>query len=167
MWVRFCANLGKSATQTITMIQQAFRDQILSRMQVFQWHTSFKTGRTYVDDDEHAGRSPSCTTPETVARIKELICQDQRQTIQDIAKEVEIGYGTCQRDLMKELSIHRVAVKFVPRFLVVDQKQQMSTSALNFLSLPLTMKLSCPRSSPLKRAGFTVTTLRQSNNPPS
>jgi len=36
--VKFCANLGKSATETLTMIQQAFGDQSLSRAQVFQWH---------------------------------------------------------------------------------------------------------------------------------
>jgi hypothetical protein len=37
--VRFCANRGISATKT-TMIQQAFRDQIIIRTQVFQWHSS-------------------------------------------------------------------------------------------------------------------------------
>jgi hypothetical protein len=36
--IRFCANLRKRATETLTMIQQIFRDQILSRTLVFQWH---------------------------------------------------------------------------------------------------------------------------------
>jgi hypothetical protein len=36
---------------------------------------------------------------------------------------VEIGYGTCQRVLTKELGMHRVAAKFVPRILIADQKQ--------------------------------------------
>jgi len=91
---------------------------------VFQWHARFKTGRTSVDDDEHTGRPTSCTTSETVARIQELIRQDRRRTIRDIAEEVEVGYGTCQRVLMKELGMHRVAAKFVPRILTADQKQQ-------------------------------------------
>jgi hypothetical protein len=39
---------------------------------VFKWHAQFKTGLTSVDDDEHTGRSKSCTNPETVARIQEL-----------------------------------------------------------------------------------------------
>jgi hypothetical protein len=37
---------------------------------------------------------------------------------------VGIGYGTCQRVLVKELGMHRFAAKFVPRILTVDQKQQ-------------------------------------------
>jgi len=77
----------------------------------------FKTGHTSVDDDEHSGRPTSCTTPETVARIQELICQDRRWIICDIAEEVEVGYGTCQWVLMEELGMHRVTAKFVPRIL--------------------------------------------------
>ena len=104
--------------------QQGFGDQSLSCAQVFQWHARFKTGRISVDDDEHTGRSTSCTTPETVAQIQELIRQDQRLTIRNIAEEVEVGYGTCQRVLTEELGMHCVAAKFVPRILTADQKQQ-------------------------------------------
>jgi len=66
---------------------------------MFQWHALFKTGRTSVDDDEHAGRSRTYTTPETAARIQESVRQGRRRTIHDIAEEVGIGYGTCQRVL--------------------------------------------------------------------
>jgi len=76
VYIKFCANLGKSATETLEMIQQGFWDQSFSRTQVFQWHARFKTCHTSVDDDEHTGRPTSCTTPETVARIQELIRQD-------------------------------------------------------------------------------------------
>ena len=99
--IKFCANLGKSATETLEMIQLGFGDQSLSRAQVFQWHSRFKTGRTSVDDEERTGRPTSCTTPETVAQIQELIRQDRRLTIRDIAEEVEVGYGTCQRVLRR------------------------------------------------------------------
>ena len=44
--IKCCANLGKIAAETLTMIQQGFRDQSLSRTQVIQWHIRFKTGRT-------------------------------------------------------------------------------------------------------------------------
>jgi hypothetical protein len=91
--IKFCANLGKSATETFTMTQQAFGDLILSHTQVFQWHARFKTGCTSVHDDKHIGRLTTCTTPETVARIQELICQDQPRTIHNIAEEVEFVMG--------------------------------------------------------------------------
>jgi hypothetical protein len=106
------------------MIEQAFRDQSLGRARVFQWHARSKTGRTSVDDDEHTGRPTSRTTPETVARIQELVRQDRRRTIHDIAEEMGIGYGTCQRVLTEELGMHLVAAKLVPQILTADQKQQ-------------------------------------------
>jgi len=88
--IKFCTSLGKSATETLEMIQHGFGDQSLSHTQVFQWHARFKTGRTSVDDDEHTGKPTSCTTHDTVARIQELIRQDRRRTIRDIAEEVEV-----------------------------------------------------------------------------
>jgi hypothetical protein len=106
------------------MIQQAFLDQILSCTQVFQWHARFKTSCISVDVNEHTGRPTSCTSPETVARFQEFVRQNRRRTIHDIAEEVGIGYGTCQRVLTKEFGMHRVAAKFVPRILTADQKQQ-------------------------------------------
>ena len=112
--IKFCASLGKSATETLEIIQQGFGDQSFSRTQVFQWHARFKTGRTSVDDDEHTGRPTSCTTHETVARIQELIRQDRHRTICDIAEEVEVGYGACQRVLTEELGMHRVAANLCP-----------------------------------------------------
>ena len=121
--IKFCANLGISATETLKMMQQGFRDQSLSRTQVFQCHTRFKTGRKSVDD-EHTVRPTSCTTPETVARIQQLIHQDRHRTIHDIAEEVGVGYGTCQRVLTEEFGMHCIAAKFVPRILTADQKQQ-------------------------------------------
>ena len=156
-------HLGKSATETLEMIQLGFGDQSLSRAQVFQWHARFKTGRTSVDDDECTGRPTSCTTPETVARIR----QDRRLTIRDIAEEVEVGYGTCQRVLTEELGMHRVAAKFVPRILTADQKQQRVNICAELRQLPSNDETFLCRVTLVMRAGFTVTTLRQSDNPPS
>ena len=74
--------------------------------------------------DEHSGKTRSCTTPETVARIQELIRQDRRRTTHDIAQEVGIVHGTRQRVLTEKLGLHHAAAKFVPRILTADQKQQ-------------------------------------------
>jgi hypothetical protein len=106
--IKLCANLGKSAMETLTMIQQTFGGQMI-RTKVFQWHARFTTGRTSDDDDENTGRLTSCTTPETAARIQELLRQDRRRSIHDIAEEVRMGYETCQRVLTKKLGMHRVA----------------------------------------------------------
>ena len=54
-----------------------------------------------------------------------------------------------------------------PGSLQLTRNSSASTSVLNFVSSHPMMKPSCPGSSLVMSARFTVTTLRQSNNPPS
>jgi hypothetical protein len=84
MCIKFCANLGKRARENFTVIQQAFKDQIFSRTQVFQWHARFKTGRTSVDVDEHTGIPTSCIT---------LFRQDRRRNIHNLLRRWELVMG--------------------------------------------------------------------------
>jgi hypothetical protein len=96
----------------------------MSHTWVFEWHAQFRAGWTSIEDDQHTGRSISCTTPDTVAKLQQIVHEDRCRTIQDLAVEMGIGYGTCQWILTAELGMHHVTAKFVPRILTADQKQQ-------------------------------------------
>ena len=165
--IKFCANLGKSATETLTIIQPAFGDQSLSHAQVFQLHARFKTGRTSVDDDEHTGRPRSCTTPETVARIKELVRQIVVGPFMTLLRRWELVMGLANGFWRKNWECTMSQPNLCPGSWQLTRSTSASTSALSFVSSPPMMKPSCPGSSLVMRAGFTVITLRQSNNPPS
>jgi hypothetical protein len=122
--IKFCANLGKTVTETLAMIRRAFGEESMGRTQVFEWHARFRACHPSIKDDQHTGRPISCTTLDTVAKLQQFIHEDRCQTIQDLADEIGIGYGTCQRIMIAELSMYRVAAKFVPRILTADHKQQ-------------------------------------------
>jgi hypothetical protein len=47
--------LGKSATETLKMLREAFGEHSLSWTAVFEWHSCFKAGRVSVEDDECSG----------------------------------------------------------------------------------------------------------------
>lgn len=76
--IKFCANLRKSATETLAMIRQAFREESVSSAWMFEWHAWFRAGRTSIEDDQRTGRPISCTMPDTVANLQQLVCEDQR-----------------------------------------------------------------------------------------
>ena len=159
MCIKFCANLEKSATETLKMIQQGFGDQNLSRTQVFQWHTQFKTSRTSVDD-EHTGRTTSCTSPETSFRI-------DVGPFTTLLRRWKLVMGHASGFCWKNWACTVSQPNLCPGSWQLTRSSSASMSALNFVSSPPTMKRSCPGSSLVMRAGFTVTTLRQSDNPPS
>jgi hypothetical protein len=55
---KFCVKLGKSGTETLEMLHEAFGVHSLIRRAVFEWHSRFKAGRVSVEDDE-CSRRPS------------------------------------------------------------------------------------------------------------
>jgi hypothetical protein len=42
--IKFCMKFGKSATETLEMLCEAFGKHSLSRTAVFEWHARFKAG---------------------------------------------------------------------------------------------------------------------------
>jgi hypothetical protein len=53
--IRFCVKLGKSTSETVEMLHEAFGEHSLSLTAVFEWHSCFKGGRVSVEDDKCSG----------------------------------------------------------------------------------------------------------------
>jgi len=46
--VKFCFLLGKSAAETVLMLQEAFKEEALSKTQVYEWYSHFKGVKCHV-----------------------------------------------------------------------------------------------------------------------
>ena len=57
-------------------------------------------------------------------KVHQIIRKDRRLTIDEVGMLLGISHGTCHTILTEDLKMRRVASKFVPRLLSVDQKQQ-------------------------------------------
>ena len=113
------------------MLKTAFGEQAMGRSQTFQWFSRFKARRTSIDDDERSGRPVSSSTPEMIESVRQIIHEDCRHTIDEVSMLVGISHGTCHKILTEDLKMWRVASKFMPRLLSVDQKQQRLDVCLN------------------------------------
>jgi hypothetical protein len=82
---KFCGKLGKSATETLEMLREAFGEH---------WSTS--------------------KTAENVEKIRELIHEDHRRTIHELADTVGISYGVYQEILTENLNMCHIARPHVP-----------------------------------------------------
>jgi hypothetical protein len=116
--------LGKSTTETLGMLHEAFGEYSLSWTAVFEWHSRFMAGQVSVEDDERSGRPGTYKTTDNVAKIRELIHEDRCQTIHELTITIGISYGVCQEILTENLNMSRISATFVPQLLTNDQKQR-------------------------------------------
>ena len=54
--ITFCFKIGKTATETYQLLQQAYGEDAMGHTQVFDWFRRFKEGRTSVESDLPSGR---------------------------------------------------------------------------------------------------------------
>jgi hypothetical protein len=99
---------GKFATETLEMLPEAFGEHTLSRTAVYEWHSCFKVGQVSFEDDEHSGCRSTSKTTENIEKIRELINEDRRLTIHELADTAGISHGVCQI-LTEHLNLHRIA----------------------------------------------------------
>ena len=120
--LKFCFKLNKTAAETHLVLEENFGVQALSHARKFAWFKRFKVGRESVEDDKHSGRPSTCTTPEMIAKVREVILEDRRKTIHYVCNSVGLPYGSSQRIVVDDLSMIRIAARFVLRLLNNDQR---------------------------------------------
>ncbi|XP_018607673.2 protein GVQW3-like [Scleropages formosus] len=116
--IKFCQLLGKSATETLQMLQQAHGDQALSRSVVFAWHRRFREGRESLGDDDRSGRPVSSRTEENIRAVQRIVRENQAHTIDSIAKRLNISHGSCHAILTQDL---RTPQRLVHRMLAEER----------------------------------------------
>ena len=88
------------------MLQEPFKEQALSRAQVFEWFSHFKKRDLSIEDQPRSGHPSSSRNDENITKIREKLNEDRRYTI-----------------LTQDLGMRRVAAKFIPRLLTEDQRK--------------------------------------------
>lgn len=61
---------------------------------MYQCHKRFRESRTNIDDEIWAGRPFSSNAYENVERVREILREDRRITIDGIASELGISHGS-------------------------------------------------------------------------
>ena len=85
--VIFYVKLGRSATETLVILNTAYGDIVMKRTACFKRHERFKGGRQSIDDDERPGRSSTSTDDPNVDKINTLVRSNRRLTIRALAEK--------------------------------------------------------------------------------
>ena len=92
--IKFCLQNEISVAETFRILQMAFSDLTMSQRNVYKWYKNFKVGRERVNDLERPGRPSTSTDEQHIDQIKELVHENRRLTIRDLADTIGISRGS-------------------------------------------------------------------------
>lgn len=131
--IKFLTLEGNGPKAIHERLLAVYGDSSPSRYVVKYWSKQFKWGRTSVENDPRPGRPVEATAPEMVTRVEQLVLEDRRLKICQIAEECGISEKSVSRILHEYLGMSKVSARWVPRMLTPLQKQgrvQISTENL-------------------------------------
>ena len=120
---KFCFKTGKSATETLQIVNAAYGDQALSRSNVFRWYGRFRHGREDIENDPRSGRPTECRNDNNV----ELL-QNRHLSLRMLADEVNIGKDTVRKIAVEYLRKRKICSRFVPHSLTPEQKDRRTAA---------------------------------------
>jgi len=122
--IKFCVKAGKSAVETIELINKAYGRAAMRRANVYRWFARFRGGREEMKDDARSGRPTTARTDENVESVRCLLTEDSRTTFQVIEDRLNIGKETVRRIVTEELEQRKICSGFFRHVLNEEQKQE-------------------------------------------
>ena len=79
--------------------------------------------------------SPKVVTPETIKKVHQIVFENRKLKLREIADTLKISYGSVYAILHEHLSMRKLLSKWVPRLFTVDQKRQRVVDSERCLEL--------------------------------
>jgi hypothetical protein len=84
----------------------------------------FLNGRTSVTDAERSGRPAAATTMRNEERNLELIRENRRKTVEEVAGRLNVRVGSAYSLIHDSLKFSKVCARWVPKELTEDRKRK-------------------------------------------
>ncbi len=120
--LKFLVKSGLSPTQSWTRMHEVFGANSISKNTIRLWHRRFSSGENSTADKPRPGRLKSARSADNIAAVSTHLTQDRRQTVCDIAQDLQMTKSSVHTILKKDLKMSKLAPKFVPKVLTDEQK---------------------------------------------
>jgi len=129
--IKFCVKLGKSASETLQLLKEAYGAAAMKKTSVFEWHKRFKEGRDDVKDDQRSGRPKTRRTEENVEKVRKLVCTDGPLSLRMMARKLNLHTVTVKEILTEDLGVRNFSAEVSKK--MTEQQKQRSKRALQKL----------------------------------
>lgn len=121
--IRFLHSKGENPSEIHRQISEVYGEGCMCKAQVYNWVEKFKKGVASVHDADRPERGKTAVTPEKIEAVDNLIRQNRRFTIDEIASEVSISHGSVSTIIHEQLGYRKVYARWVPRGLTPEMKE--------------------------------------------
>jgi histone-lysine N-methyltransferase SETMAR len=121
--IKFVVKEGLTPNEIYSKFIKVYGDASPLFSTIKKWAAEFKRDRTSLVDDPREGRPKSATTPEIIEQVHDMILDDQRMKVREIAETIGISKDSVGYILHEELGMKKLCARWVPRLLTADQKR--------------------------------------------
>jgi hypothetical protein len=101
-----------------------YGEACLSLQQMYEWSRKFRNSVTSMADAPRSGQAHRVLTPESIAAAEAIVMDNRRVTLNEIAANLNISYGSAHHIIHDELKFRKASARWVPRHLTPELKER-------------------------------------------
>ena len=109
--IKFLVKLGWKGTGIIQALQTVYKDGAPKKTCVYKWIERFRDGREAVEDGKGRGRPTTSKNSEKIDFVRNLVKEDGRLTIYQLAETVGISVGSAHLILHDDLCLSKLSAR--------------------------------------------------------
>jgi transposase len=94
--IKFFVKEGSTPKEIHSKFIKVYGDSSPSFSTIKKWAAKFKCGRTSLEDDPCEGRPKSATTPKSIEQVHDMVLDDRRMKVREIAETIGIFQKMCR-----------------------------------------------------------------------
>jgi len=108
--IKFFVKVGLTLNEIHSKFIKVYGDSSPSFSTIKKWAAEFKRGRTSLEDDAREGRPKSATTPEIIEQVHDMVLDNRRMKVPEIAETIGIS--------KERTRVHLTFLPFMLRYVV-------------------------------------------------
>jgi histone-lysine N-methyltransferase SETMAR len=123
--IKFFVKEGLTPNEILSKFIKVYGGSSRSYSTINKWAAEFKPGHTSLEDDPREGHLKSVTPPEIIKQVHNMVLDDWRIKMHEIAETIGISKERVGYILHEELDIKKLCARWVPCLLTADQKRTL------------------------------------------